>query len=367
MRRKEKKPSVKIMFIHVCLTLAFVTLSGCAGHSVEYDKTPQIRSGEDAVLEYRLVSPTHYDPSAFAQGHIYGRDEQLVFVEGFAGVLEANKVFENVEIENDKETKDDSNRISIDFVHSSMAAPEPVLQLIVRTTIQGKDKIGIVNEHHIQSGSRLGAFMDMSSNGQKNAVSKNLAQAIMEDLTSYLNINQAETLEYSGISYIPPRGWDWIAVPRNPQNMFDVVVGKNTSSPTHTFYVAMHADQVPQNLNVQEEFSKYVSALAVSNFETSRYKIIEIDFEPTKRFTAEGVVYHMLIEDNAAPNAKGEISYIEVSGYYFIHSNMRDTLVNALYSERYLLNEQDAKLRARGRSFLDSIEIEGGAVNFMEK
>lgn len=338
--------------------LTFLSLSGCAVHSVQNDSTPKVRSGEDAIIEYRLISPTFYDRSRFAENHIYGKREQLEFIEGFADVLEKDRVFESVGtvIKNSK-TENDNNKIIIEFVHSSMATPEPVLQLIVRIKIHGKNKVGILNEYHIESDTRLGAFMDMSTNGQKNKTSKRLAEAISEDLERYFDVNKSELLVYSDISFVPPRGKDWVLIPQNTQNEFDIAIGANTGSPTHTFYVAIHAEEISQQFNAGKGFAKYASTLAASDYDDSRFTIIESDFESTNRFLTESIIYHQLIEDNAAPNAEGKISYIEVSGYYFIHPSKKNILMNVFYSERYQQDEKNIGLRAKGESFLDSIRV----------
>lgn len=347
--------------------IILLALPGCANHYVKYDKVPEIQSDEDAIIEYRLVAPyfaTSTDDldansSPYSRKHIYGTTEQYEFVQGFADILKGKNIFGNVEI-----TKMHSgiksraaNRIEIDFLRSFMAAPEPVLQLIVRIKIQGKDKVGIANEYHIQSGTRLEAFMDMSSNGKKNNISKRLVEAIIEDLERYFNNNKTEILEYSDISFVPPRGKAWVLIPQNSQNEYDVAIGKYSDSPTNSFYVAMHAEEISQQLNAGDEFAKYASALAVSGYKDNRFRVIESNFELTNRFTSEGIIYHVLIEDSAAPNAKSEISYIEVSGYYFIHPSKKKTLMNVFYSERYLQDEKDIDLGAKGRSFLDSIRV----------
>jgi hypothetical protein len=347
--------NTKKLLISFAYILLLVIPFGCA--TLKYEKPLNIHSGEDVFIDSTAVTPAYnYPVSPFEMKNIYGPGEQEEFVQDLARLLKNNNVFRKIGL-NDGQTDSQqyATNITINFHDSRMGIPEPVLYVSASLRVQGEKKLGMMNTHQIVSDSKFGAFMNSGS--QKHKISYKLTEAVINDIEQYIKLNSSPTIASSGILVTPPKGEGWSYMARNPSNVFDMAIGKQMNSPTHSFYVATNATQLAQPFKTKEDFQNFTSAISKASYNTERFKIIRANIESDERFGDKSVKYHYLIEDSTAPNSQGKISHMEVSGYYFIHPDDDKKMVSVFYSERYLEKERDPALQKQGESFIDSVRF----------
>ncbi len=159
--------------------------------------------------------------------------------------------------------------------------------------------------------------------------------------------------ELDGYSVLAPQGIGWFELKRDKQT---VLFGKKIASRTHAVIATAMSTQITEKFEQPEDFLEYMSRMPFEA-DARRNRMIENRLELDASIGRFCVRLYARAIDRGAVNAEGRPLLLETYGVSCLHPADPTLVVSVSYSERGLLAETNAELRAQGESFVGSLKF----------
>ena len=159
--------------------------------------------------------------------------------------------------------------------------------------------------------------------------------------------------ELAGYSVAAPPGTGWFELTRDRNT---VVFGKKLASRTHSFIATAISSPMAEKFARPEEFRDFMSRLPTEP-EEKRNRLLEHRVELEPGIGPFCVRLYTRAIDRGAINAEGRPLLFETLGVSCLHPVDPALAVNVTFSERGVLADASAELRAEGESFVGSLRF----------
>jgi len=164
------------------------------------------------------------------------------------------------------------------------------------------------------------------------------------------------SLQFKGFRVTSPAAENWTVLDRNEVS---ALLGRRTTSSTHTFVAIVMSDSIPDNdvplWNSVPEYFDFIKKLKRASLDPSRHTLLSDEFTPPLANAPTCIRYRLRAEDKGAQQARGIALPLDITGVSCTHPDSLRTIVDVSYSERGGPSTESARMREEAERFVSSI------------
>lgn len=180
-------------------------------------------------------------------------------------------------------------------------------------------------------------------------------------------------LVYPGLTFLPPRGANWVVVPTEGMNPAALIgfAKRRRETPPRTpeeadsviamvVVFALKDLDIPAARDAKVETAEDLRALLeretkVGRPMSPRHRLVDSKVAVDRTLGAECVSYDQTVEDTGVPQFPGAVFILSMRGVRCIHPYRPGHIVDVGYSQRYLRGRQPLALEAEMEPFVRSV------------